>query len=58
MSGSGAAAQMALYITRQTLFVLYHGHVIALISPALPRCKPSAETERTCLLIKYQGHDG
>lgn len=33
-SGSGTcAAQMALYIMRQTLFVLYHVHVIELIFP-------------------------
>jgi len=28
-----SAAQMALYIMRQTLFVLYHVHVIELIFP-------------------------
>lgn len=31
--GERRAAQMALYIMRQTLFVLYHVRVIELISP-------------------------
>lgn len=49
---------MALYIMRQTLFVLYHVHVIELIFPGPARCEPSGKTERTFLLIKHQGHDG
>lgn len=56
---------MALCITRQTLAVLHHGHIMGLSpswachSPALPappRGAPSMES--MSLLIKHHGHDG